>query len=325
MSINYAILGLLSYKPLAGYDLKKIMQDSPFMYWSGNNNQIYKVLVELHDEGYVTSETMHQDGSPSRKVYSITHEGLAELKRQSLTSPEAPEIRKDFLVQFAWSWQLSNTELKKMLTQYEHDIKGRLSIETSKKAEGCFNPSRTPRESAVWELIYENIIGIFEQELNWIEKARQVIDQFDDVDNAPESSIIEQNQEIAEMCYRVIEKHNQKYVLLDGDENKIRTEQDGLWLVRICVENGTNLLLIQNERFPDDFLRLGTGVANAVLSRLTTYSIKTAAVIPDKRQNNKFRDFVSKSNRERKFHVYPNMTEAENWLLETNENGKELT
>ena len=45
MIIDYAILGLLSWKPLTGYDVKRVMQDSPFLYWSGNNNQIYKALT----------------------------------------------------------------------------------------------------------------------------------------------------------------------------------------------------------------------------------------------------------------------------------------
>ncbi len=47
MQIDYAILGLLSWKPLTGYDVKRVMQDSPFLYWSGNNNQIYKALTKL--------------------------------------------------------------------------------------------------------------------------------------------------------------------------------------------------------------------------------------------------------------------------------------
>ncbi|MCG1013246.1 PadR family transcriptional regulator [Tepidanaerobacter sp. GT38] len=72
MSISLAILGLLSYKPMSGYDLKKIIQDSSFMYWSGNNNQIYKALSELRDKGFVTNEVIHQDGAPTKKIYKIT-------------------------------------------------------------------------------------------------------------------------------------------------------------------------------------------------------------------------------------------------------------
>jgi len=111
MSIDYAILGILSSKSLTGYDLKKIIQESPFMYWSGNNNQIYRSLVKLHDKGFVTNEVEYQESSPSKKVYTITKEGISELKDWVLSSPEPPEFKKMFLIQLAWSDQLNSEEL----------------------------------------------------------------------------------------------------------------------------------------------------------------------------------------------------------------------
>ncbi len=63
MSINHAILGILSCRSVTGYDLKKIIQESPFMPWSGNNNQIYKALVEILEEGFVTHEVRHQEST----------------------------------------------------------------------------------------------------------------------------------------------------------------------------------------------------------------------------------------------------------------------
>jgi DNA-binding PadR family transcriptional regulator len=54
MSIEYAILGILSWRPLSGYDLKKMIEGSAALYLSGNNNEIYRTLVSLHDQGLVT-------------------------------------------------------------------------------------------------------------------------------------------------------------------------------------------------------------------------------------------------------------------------------
>lgn len=45
MSIRYAILGFLSWKPFAGYDLKKLLSNSLSFHWSGNNNQVYGTLL----------------------------------------------------------------------------------------------------------------------------------------------------------------------------------------------------------------------------------------------------------------------------------------
>jgi DNA-binding PadR family transcriptional regulator len=51
-------------------------------------------LVELLAEGFVTNEIQHQESSPSKKIYTITKEGLEELKEWVLSSPELPEWKK---------------------------------------------------------------------------------------------------------------------------------------------------------------------------------------------------------------------------------------
>jgi len=325
MSINYAILGMLSYKPLTGYDLKKIMQESPFMYWSGNNNHIYKTLVELHDQGYVTNEIYHQDGSPSKKVYTITVQGLTELKRWSGSAPEAPEIKKTFLVQLAWTGQLSNGELETLLSQYEQEVKGRILIEQSKRQKRRFAPNRTPRETAIWDLIYENVLNAYTNELDWINKIYQTINQFDAADYEKDYGKKRSNmqtisalKEEKKMNYQVIMKNNQKYILLDPIGKSIQTEQDGLELAAVCIENGTNLLLIQGDRLSDDFLQLKTGVAGAILQKFTIYNIKSVVIFDKDRAQGKFKEFLSESNSGKMFRAYTHFEEAESWLLSNN-------
>ncbi len=103
MTIEYAILGILSLRPMTGYDLKKVMQESQFMHWSGNNNQIYKALLELLEQEYVENEVQHQDGAPSKKLYTITQKGREELAEWSASAPEIPECKKPFLTQLAFA------------------------------------------------------------------------------------------------------------------------------------------------------------------------------------------------------------------------------
>lgn len=172
MSIKYAILGILSYNSYTGYDLKKIIQNSPFMHWSGNNNQIYKSLVELLEEGLVTNEVHHQEGSPSKKIYTITKEGIARLKEWVLLTPDPPEFKKSFLVQLAWADQLSPDELNDLLTKYENEISMQILIQQEIIRRGTFSPNRTSRETNLWDMIYDNIITSYENELAWIGKLR---------------------------------------------------------------------------------------------------------------------------------------------------------
>lgn len=316
MSINHAILGMLSYKPMTGYDLKKIMQESPFMYWSGNNNQIYKALVELLDEGYVTSEIYHQDSSPSKKVYTITDDGLAELKRWTHSVPEGPEIKKLFLVQLAWTEQSSSKAIENLLICYEQEIKGKISIEQAKKQKEFFSPKRTPREAVIWDLIYENVLSSYTNELAWLNKARQALNQFDNEkyeDDMSSESLTRKKE--GNVSYKVIEKSNQKYLLLESIGRRIQSEQDGIELISICAQNGTNRLLIEGERLSDDFIRLRTGIAGAVLQKFATYNIKAVAVLGENRTKGKFKEFLSESNSGSMFRAYTNFSDAENWLL----------
>lgn len=316
MLINHAILGLLSYKPLTGYDLKRIMQDSPFMYWSGNNNQIYKALIELHEEGSVSNEVYHQNNSPSKKVYTITDDGLAELRRWSLSIPEAPETKKSFLVQLAWALQLKNSELNGLLAQYEQEIKGQVSLEQERQRKGRLAPDRTPRETAIWDLIYDNVMGSYTKELDWINRIRQTINEFDDTDyNEDEMHATSVSKEVEEMNYQLVAKNNRNYILLETVGKLIQTEQDGLELISICGENGVNRLLIHGERLSDDFLRLSTGVAGAILQKFTTYNVKVVIVLNKDSVKGKFKDFLSESNKGNMFRAYTNYDEAENWLL----------
>ncbi len=317
MSITHAILGILSYKPMTGYELKKIMQDSPFMYWSGNNNQIYKVLVDLLNKGYATNEIKHQESSPSKKIYSITNDGLEELKKWSLSTPEITEIKSSFFIQLAWTGQLSNDELKQLLLNYEQEIKVKIITEQKNKEKGYFSPSRTKRETKIWEMIHQNILTSYENELKWINELKQEINQFKDEDykNSPNNNNNKTNMEEKEMKYELIEKHNQKYIYLNSSEELIQNEQDGLDLISYCMSHGTNLLLIQGDRLSDDFLRLRTGIAGAILQKFTLYNIRAVVVIEKEKIHGKFNELISESNQGNMFRVYSSFEEAENWLL----------
>lgn len=301
MSIRYAILGILSCQPYTGYDLKKIIQDSPFMHWSGNNNQIYKSLVELLGDGFVTSEVHHQESSPSKKVYTITREGLAELKDWVCTSPELPECKKTFLVQLAWAGQLSQEELGALLSQYEYEIKMQIVFQQERKRRGAFSPNRTPREELIWDSIEENIISSYENELEWVKKLRMQLGD---------------DKEEVKMQYTVIKKQDKKYMEFASAQTPLRTEQDALDLIAACMEQETNLILLHSDVLSDEFFSLKTGLAGAVLQKLSNYRVKAALVLADyQKAKGKFKDFLAEANRGNSFRVFHEKAEAEDWLL----------
>ena len=173
MDIQFAILGLLDWQPLSGYDLKKIIAESDLFYWSGNNNQIYNSLVSLHKAGLVSVETFQQESLPPRKVYTITPAGGAELRKWLLSEPELPELRDAFLIQLAWADKLHGDELDALLARYAEEMTVQVRMRKARMARQHASPSRTPRERLLWARIEEHQVARYEQELAWVNRLRQ--------------------------------------------------------------------------------------------------------------------------------------------------------
>ena len=72
MSLKHAILGFLQYGPSTGYELKKVFDNSVQHFWPADQSQIYRTLVWLEEQGWVSMELIPQDDHPDRKVYSIS-------------------------------------------------------------------------------------------------------------------------------------------------------------------------------------------------------------------------------------------------------------
>lgn len=174
MTIDYALLGMLSWKPLSGYDMKRMMQDSPVMYWSGNNNQIYRSLVKLLKQGYVTNELHYQEGAPDKKIYYLTDSGRAAFMEWVFgTAPEVPEFRKTFLIQLSWAGELPLEQITDLLDRYENTIERQICRHKIRQQDKRHFPSRTAREVCLWEGIYDNILMSLETELTWVRNLRE--------------------------------------------------------------------------------------------------------------------------------------------------------
>ncbi len=179
MSVKYIVLGYLSWQPASGYDLKKIISDSETLPWSGNSNQIYRALVELHEEGLVDQTVETQEKLPARKIYTITPKGKEMLVEWSKDTPMAPQFRKPFLGQLLWADQLTPKEIDQLLDDYLNAVGEKLFMVRVQADRKPDTPDRTPREAYLWDMARRNWIASYEMELNWIREMRQELRQFD--------------------------------------------------------------------------------------------------------------------------------------------------
>ena len=91
------ILGLLSWRPMSGYDIKALVDESTRFFWAASYGQIYPELRRLADAGMVEG-TEEPHGGRRRTVYSLTGEGRAALREWLASEPEVHELRDEALL-----------------------------------------------------------------------------------------------------------------------------------------------------------------------------------------------------------------------------------
>jgi DNA-binding PadR family transcriptional regulator len=76
---EWALLGLLTQKPMHGYELHRYFTDPSALgqVWYLGLSQMYKLLKELEAQGHVEVTIEEQESYPARKVYHITPSGRA--------------------------------------------------------------------------------------------------------------------------------------------------------------------------------------------------------------------------------------------------------
>lgn len=176
MSLQYAILGILSYKPTTGYDLKCIIDRHINYIWSAKLSQIYRDLGALKRKGYVTTRTEKQAGRPDKKIYSVTEDGIKALREWMIKFPQEllPPIRDEFCMRILFGSKLPPAELKFQLNRFIKEIQARLEVyqglaeDIDKYAEDM----GLPGEKFFWRLTLQRGFICEEAEMRW---ARQCL------------------------------------------------------------------------------------------------------------------------------------------------------
>jgi PadR family transcriptional regulator AphA len=120
----------------------------------------------------VTQEIEYQDSLPAKKIYAITTKGREALRQWGLAKPELPEFRKPFLVQLAWSDMLDGDELDDLLASYEEELRVQMLMQKEQTQRQGVSPGRTPREAYLWQMIEQNAVSAYENELEWVRQLR---------------------------------------------------------------------------------------------------------------------------------------------------------
>jgi PadR family transcriptional regulator AphA len=102
---KYAVLGLLTYAPMSGYDIRRIYEQSLGNFWSESYGHIYPILKQLVAEGLATCEENAREGRLGRKVYTITSAGRGEMHRWLGSPADAHKERVEVLLKVFLGWE----------------------------------------------------------------------------------------------------------------------------------------------------------------------------------------------------------------------------
>ena len=105
--VNIFVLLALNKEPTYGYQIKKLIADRTFGFWSPSDSTMYTILNNLREKGLIRQSDI-QDSDDTRKVYELTEKGKETLEvmkqreremRESMRSIiySTSEIDNDFL------------------------------------------------------------------------------------------------------------------------------------------------------------------------------------------------------------------------------------
>jgi DNA-binding PadR family transcriptional regulator len=63
-----------------------------------HHQQIYRELAQMEEQGWLSTETIHQEGRPDKKLYSVTELDKEQMRQWIGQPAEVSPVKEDILV-----------------------------------------------------------------------------------------------------------------------------------------------------------------------------------------------------------------------------------
>jgi len=181
MSLENALLGLLIDRPMAGYDLKKILDYPMGFFWAAQMSQIYRELNKLEKKGLVKSEIVLKEKRPVRKVYQLTKEGKETFLNWLNQFPDqlSQASRSRFLMHIFFSSRIKLDELAFEIKRYKKEKEEQLRY-LYKVEQWIKDYSREEKykdDIFYWNLIVKKEYKSIAAGIEWADECLQLIEQ----------------------------------------------------------------------------------------------------------------------------------------------------
>lgn len=179
MSLPHIILGMLRKKPKSGYDLKKELETTIHYFWEADISRIYRSLNDMQGKGWVEFETVIQEDSPNKKVYSLTKIGRTELQKWLAEPGKTSGTNKPFLAQLHFSDAIPIEDQLQVMEARLASLKEEI-VELERRAANLNMPVPLPEDALRRGLIREMFsleygIRTYRFEIEWTENIIRIL------------------------------------------------------------------------------------------------------------------------------------------------------
>lgn len=171
MPLKHAILGLLNYKNMTGYEIDGHFKSAMAFFWYAQTSQIYKELNTLMKQHWVECDMVYQEDKPNKKVFHITDEGKLELDRW-LGDTDLTDVMKyknPLLVKIFFSSEIDVDQTMRLLEKYIRecsDIIERMN-EDLNKIPDYEKKIEKDNESFYWGMTMTYGFMYYQNEIKW--------------------------------------------------------------------------------------------------------------------------------------------------------------
>lgn len=169
MSLRHAILGLLAVRPMSGYDLKKVIDETVGHFWTADQSQIYRTLAGLVDDGFASRRTVVQDERPNQHVHTVTDLGVNALDEWLASPFQPPSIREPFLARLFFADRMTAEEVRSLLETRRREVREQLATLETIAVPNVVPENITEIAYTLRSATLENGIAHARAELGWLD------------------------------------------------------------------------------------------------------------------------------------------------------------
>lgn len=180
MSLKHALLGILTCKPMTGYEVKQFFDSSVQHFWNAELSQIYPTLKTLEEQGWVDKQVEVQEHRPNRKIYAITETGREEFARWLRQPSPATDLRDPFLIKIFFGTEISLEDVLVLLRREKEEQQKVVAFSETvlreKIKEGVAGLG-SARRGLFWTLTLEMAIAYRRAYIEWCEQSMRLLEE----------------------------------------------------------------------------------------------------------------------------------------------------